>query len=146
MGDPMADARAVRAAQTMGESGDVWHVERMAAGDREAFLALYERYAARVMAMVRKQISQPELSEELTQQVFLAAWLTASGYRQDLGTPEAWLLGIARHKLLDHCRRSQRVVAIVAGECDLVPGASSPLDLDQQLSVEQALVRLTPEQ
>src|SRR5262244_3566612 len=84
-------------------------LQRIAAGDKEAFQALYLRYGPRITAMVRSRIAEPEVAEELVQDVFVAAWQTAQGYRSDLGDPELWLLGIARHKLQDHWRRLRRL-------------------------------------
>jgi RNA polymerase sigma-70 factor, ECF subfamily len=60
-------------------------LQRVAAGDREAFHDFYERYGPRVMAMVRRQLVGRALSEELVQDVFVAVWLGAAGYREEMG-------------------------------------------------------------
>src|SRR5229473_1006520 len=119
---------------------------RIAAGDREAFHAFYTLYGARVMALVRRRGAAPQLAEELVQDVFVAAWQGADGYRPELGEPERWLLGIARHKLLDHWRRMHRIVAAVGLPLDpVLPDGAAP-DTNLRLSLGQAVARLTADQ
>src|SRR5262249_16201888 len=88
-------------------------LQRTAAGDKEAFHALYRLYGPRVTAIVRKRVAEPRLAEELVQDVFVAAWQSARGFRADRGDPELWLLGITRHKLQDHWRRVRRIAEAV---------------------------------
>jgi RNA polymerase sigma-70 factor, ECF subfamily len=121
-------------------------LERVAAGDRDAFHAFYDRFGARVMAVVRKQVTERGLAEDLVQEIFVAVWLSAAGYRQDLGNPEGWLVGIARHKILDHCRRVCRIAAVLGQAGDGGGPKTQMPDSDRRLSVEQALVRLTEDQ
>ncbi len=119
---------------------------RVAAGDRDAFHALYRRYAGRVMAVVRRKVPERQLAEEIVQDVFVAAWASARTYRAGLGHPDVWLLGIARHKVQDHWRRVTRVAAAL----DVVPDRDAPAaatpDSDVRLTVAQALDRLSGEQ
>lgn len=61
--------------------------------------ALY-RYA---LARVR----QPHLAEDLVQDALLAAWRGREGFAQR-SSVRTWLIGILRHKILDHWRRSKR--------------------------------------
>jgi RNA polymerase sigma-70 factor, ECF subfamily len=122
-------------------------LERIAAGDREAFRAFYDRYGPRVMAVVRKKVIERQVAEELVQDVFVAAWLGAAGYRRDLGNPERWLFGITRHKILDYQRRLRRLVAAtVVAPADRDLAETGLADADRRLSVEDALVRLTEDQ
>jgi RNA polymerase sigma-70 factor, ECF subfamily len=120
---------------------------RVAKGDREAFHAFYDRYGARVMAMVRRRIAVSALASELVQDVFVAVWLGASSYREQSGDPERWLLGITHHKLQDHWRRlmQERAKAdgghVGCGACD-----SRIPDADDRLTVEEALGRLPVDQ
>jgi RNA polymerase sigma-70 factor (ECF subfamily) len=65
-------------------------LERVARGDREAFHAFYHSHGARVMAMVRRHVAAPPLAEELVQDVFVAVWFGARGYRDEAGDPERW--------------------------------------------------------
>lgn len=119
---------------------------RTAAGDKEAFRAFYSRHGARVMAMVSRRVWDPQLAEDLVQDIFVAAWLSASGYRPELGEPETWLLGIARHKLLDHWRRLRRIGAVLGRNLGAL-GETPPVpDSDLRVSLELALAALTRDQ
>jgi|SRR5215467_9165930 len=121
-------------------------LQRIAAGDKEAFQALYLRYGPRITAMVRSRIAEPEVAEELVQDVFVAAWQTAQGYRSDLGDPELWLLGITRHKLGDHWRRLGRIAEWVGVPLE-EPAIEAPAPRPEvRLNIAQALCTLSTEQ
>jgi RNA polymerase sigma-70 factor (ECF subfamily) len=121
-------------------------LQRIAAGDKEAFHAFYRHYGPRVAAVVRKRVTEPQLAEELVQDIFVAAWQSAQGYRSDLGDPELWLFGIARHKLQDHRRRLGRIAETLG-----IPSAGTRPDTpvlppEVRLSIAQALGRLSVDQ
>ncbi len=123
-----------------------WLLRRVARGDREAFETLYASYGGRVMAMVRRQVAVRQLAEELVQDVFVAAWLGARGYREEMGNPERWLLGITRHKLQDHWRRMRGLMRAVDGH-EAQAGAETQMpDPDLRLAVEEAFSGLPTEQ
>jgi RNA polymerase sigma-70 factor, ECF subfamily len=64
-------------------------------------------------------------AEDLTQETFLAAVAELRKGRQ-IDNPPAWVIGIARHKLLDHYRRqarSERVVELPDGDGADLPEA-----------------------
>lgn len=69
---------------------------------------LYERHAVPILAYLRLHAPTWEDAEDVLQEVFLAAM----DQRQLLTLPEheqlAWLGGVARHKLVDHYRRTRR--------------------------------------
>jgi RNA polymerase sigma-70 factor, ECF subfamily len=121
-------------------------LERVAQGDREAFHAFYACYGARVMAMVRRQVAVRQLAEELVQDVFVAAWLGARGYREEMGDPEHWLLGITRHKLQDHWRRLRALVRAMGAHAEQVRLEPRMADADLRLAIEEALSGLPAEQ
>ena len=121
-------------------------LQRVGQGDRDAFQSLYTWYGARVMSMVRRQVVVQQLAEEVVQDVFVAVWLGARGYRQDMGDPEHWLLGITRHKLQEHWRQVRRLVtAMGAHALEAEVNARIP-DADLRLAVEEALTHLPLEQ
>lgn len=123
-------------------------LDRIARGDRDAFEAFYASHGARVMAMVRRQVAMRRLAEELVQDVFVAVWLGARGYREEMGDPQHWLLGITRHKLQDHWRRLRGLVRTVEAQAQAEQMRLDPRtsDADLRLSVEEALAGLPSEQ
>ena len=120
-------------------------LERVANGDRDAFHAFYDCYGARVMAMVRRQVAARQLAEELVQDVFVAVWLSARGYREEMGDPERWLFGITRHKLQDHWRRLRGIAKAMAAHMEQARLEARMGDSDLRLIIEDALSGLPAE-
>lgn len=143
MGEPKA---AFRPNFLDGEVDSRRLLERVAKGDRQAFHAFYDCYGARVMAMVRRQIGMRQLAEEVVQDVFVAAWLGARGYREEMGDPEHWLLGITRHKLQDHWRRLRGLARAMGAHAEQVRLDARMADTDSRLAIEEALSGLPAEQ
>lgn len=70
------------------------------------FVGLYERTVTEVYSYLSSRVADRWTAEDLTQEVFLAgANRAAAGDPVDL----PWLIGVARHKLVDHWRAQARV-------------------------------------
>lgn len=82
--------------------------------DPDAFEAFYREHLEAVQRFVARRVSDPHLAADLTADVFLAVIDSAAGYRPALGTPRAWLFGIARNVLAMHVRRTVREAHAVA--------------------------------
>ncbi len=80
---------------------------RFAAGDAEAFVAFYQRHLPAVLGFFLRRSGNPELTADLTAEVFAAALLAAERYRPGERPALAWLYGIAAHKLADSRRRGR---------------------------------------
>ena len=81
---------------------------RVAAGDRAAFLALYDRYAGRVYGLCLRMLQEPAAAEEASQETFLKLWARAGQFDPRYGALVSWLLTIARRSALDRIRREAR--------------------------------------
>src|SRR6266571_2471302 len=79
-----------------------------AQGDHRAFEAVYDLLAATVFGTVRGVVRDPCLSEEVTQEVFLEIWCTASRFDARKGSPVAWVATIAHRRAVDRVRSEQR--------------------------------------
>ena len=83
-----------------------------------ALLELYDSALPEVYGYLLSRCGQKALAEDLTAETFLAA---VDACQRDTA-PElsvAWLIGVARHKLADHWRRTareERGLRVVAGE------------------------------
>jgi RNA polymerase sigma-70 factor (ECF subfamily) len=111
-----------------------------------ALLSLYDRALPVVYGYLLPRCGAASLAEDLTSETFLAA---VDAVRRDDATPIStpWLVGVARHKLVDHWRRAdreQRGLRAVAG--DEQPPASDPWDqrLDS-LCAQRSLRRIAPQ-
>jgi RNA polymerase sigma-70 factor (ECF subfamily) len=87
---------------------DLELVHRVAQGDEPAFLALYDRYVARVHGLMLRILSDPMMAEEATQDTFLKLWSRARLYLNERGSLLLWLLTIARRTALDRLRLEAR--------------------------------------
>ena len=91
-------------------------------GDQRLELVeLYDTALPQVYGYLAARTGSIALAEDLTSETFLAA---ADAVRRDRasGLSIAWLIGVARHKLVDHWRRherDQRMLAVVAAEPEL---------------------------
>ena len=82
---------------------------------RHALVALYDAALPDVYGYLASRCGSASLAEDLTSETFLAAVdAVRRGTVPDLTV--AWLIGVARHKLVDHWRRrevEQRVLKVV---------------------------------
>jgi RNA polymerase sigma-70 factor (ECF subfamily) len=83
-------------------------VEQVSAGDpRTSLLTLYDQALPQVYGYLLHRCGRTALAEDLTAETFLAA---VDAVRRESPPPIsiAWLIGVARHKLVDHWRRLAR--------------------------------------
>lgn len=74
----------------------------------EAFEEFYREQLPLVRVYLARRLDDPQLAADLTAEVFCRAIQRAHSYRQDLGPPRAWLIGIARNVLADQLRHRTR--------------------------------------
>lgn len=85
-------------------------VRRTAAGDTDAFAALFDRHSPRVLGFLIELLRSRGEAEEVLQEVFLQVWRRAGRYDPDRGSVSGWLLLVARSRALDRIRsRRSRV-------------------------------------
>ena len=83
--------------------------EALRALDAESFRAFYDDALPRVYGYFMHRCGgSVATAEDLTQETFLAAVAELKKEKR-IVTPIAWIYGIARHKLLDHYRRQERI-------------------------------------
>ncbi|WP_231486596.1 RNA polymerase sigma factor [Candidatus Blastococcus massiliensis] len=74
---------------------------RFAAGEEQALAWAYERWAGQVHGMAVRAFGPGPDAEDITQQVFVAAWTGRARFRPEASPLPAWLVGICRHKIAD---------------------------------------------
>ena len=87
-------------------------IKRVTRGDQNAFLVLYDRYAAKVHALTLRILGDAMQAEEVTQDTFLKLWGRAHQYLPEKGEFITWLLTIARRTALDRLRLESRRPAL----------------------------------
>jgi RNA polymerase sigma-70 factor, ECF subfamily len=118
-------------------------VERLAAGEREALAAFFDRYAGRVHALAMRILSDADEAEDVVQEVFVQVWRDAARFDAQRGTPQAWVCTIARSRALDRLRRR---TARREDPPESAPGASTASSTADEIAVRQALGELPEEQ
>jgi RNA polymerase sigma-70 factor (ECF subfamily) len=118
--------------------------------DRAAFLALYDYYAPRVKAYLKRLGAADAVAEDLAQEAMLAVWRKAEKYDPEKAAVGTWIFTIARNLRIDALRREQRP-ELMPDDPVLTPEAPVPADSSidlarRQLRVREALRELPPEQ
>lgn len=90
------------------EAEDRKALERVAAGDPEAFTVLVERHQERLLRVCRRMLGDPEAARDAAQEVFLKAYRSAGSY-QPRGKVYTWLYRIAVNHCLNLLRRRRLV-------------------------------------
>jgi RNA polymerase sigma-70 factor (ECF subfamily) len=83
-------------------------VRAVAAGDAQAFGALYDRYERPAYGLAFRITRSRGAAEDVVQEVFLGLWRGAGGYDAQRGAVRPWLLARVRHRSIDSLRRNAR--------------------------------------
>jgi len=101
-------------------------MEGLLAGNEDAVRALYARFARPIFTLGLRLLGSREAAEELTQDVFLAAWRKASRFDPNRGRLSTWLMTIAHNLAVDRLRRETGVTRprlVLVEELPETPGA-----------------------
>jgi RNA polymerase sigma-70 factor (ECF subfamily) len=136
--------------QRLQQRTDADLVALCAAGDRDAFHALTERYYRPVCGFLYKRLQQPDLVEDLAQETFLEAYRgLKDGRRPDHFS--SWLFGIAVNRCGKWLRRKRPSLFPATEPPDVasVPFCSAAEELEEQrrlsASLEDGLASLSEE-
>ena len=90
-------------------------MERIGAGDHQAFRELVERHQNAVIGTVAKMLGNASESEDIAQQVFLRIWRNAKRYRPDAKFT-TYLFTITRNLVFNESRRKSRKKEVSSDE------------------------------
>ncbi|MEV6352429.1 sigma-70 family RNA polymerase sigma factor [Streptomyces hydrogenans] len=149
-GDPAAAPSAVDAVTAPDEATDAADDDRIARGlvdgDEQCLAVAYQRWGRLVHTLAARALGDPREAEDITQQVFAAAWRGRANFRPERGSLPAWLTGITRRKIADaltaRTRRTELAASLGASlehESRLHEEPERVLD---RLIVSEALSRL----
>jgi RNA polymerase sigma-70 factor (ECF subfamily) len=77
--------------------------------DERAFDVLYHRYNVSLYNYILRLIHRPYVAEEILQEVFLAVWEGANGFKGE-SQVKTWLFRIAHHQAVSWLRRKREVL------------------------------------
>ena len=129
----MPNVIAINAAARQGiiaaqATSDDMLLESIADGGRTAMHILYSRHNVRVYRFILRMVRDATTAEDLTSQVFLDVWRTASQFegRSQVST---WLLSIARFKALTALRQRRHEDIDQEEMLDIVDEGGTPEDM-----------------
>jgi len=117
------------------DSTDAALLVEAAAGGEAAFVELYRRRRDDVYRFAYALTRSRTFAQDATQEVFLKVLENAGRFDATKGTARAWLLGCARHVVIDRLRADTR-------RSDEVPEQAAAADHELRVLNEQRLVRL----
>ena len=94
-------------------TADAYLVDRAAAGDKEAFGAIFERYQHVVYRFARAMTGSADAAEDVTQEVFVVLIRELHRYRPERAMLSTYLYGIARNVSRDRLRRDRRLLSFL---------------------------------
>ncbi len=92
--------------QTMQLAQDVDIIQSVLQGNKAAFAVLVERYQSYVFTIVNRLIAVREEAEDVSQEVFVKAYLSLAGF-QGTSKFSTWLYTIAHTTAISHLRKSR---------------------------------------
>lgn len=104
------------AAGNFSQDGDL--LRRLAAGDEQAFTALYRSYQGPVYRFALQMSGNAQIAEDVTQEVFLVLMRKAAEFDATRGRLSSWLYGIARNQVLRQLEARGDFVGLAGGEED----------------------------
>jgi RNA polymerase sigma-70 factor (ECF subfamily) len=128
-------------------AADTALLQRMADGDVPAVGEFYDRYAGLLYGLILHVLHSQSDADHVLQEVFLYARDHVGSYRRHVGTPVAWLIGIARHHAVERLRTRPVHARAADGEAGgasqrgILPGRSA-----EQQAAAVALASLPAEQ
>lgn len=129
-------------------------LERAARGDRDAVMALYDRFSGAVLAVALRVTGNRAEAEDIVQEVFARVWREATTFDRARGSAAAWIVTLTRNRSIDVVRsRSRRArheddqttEEPVVTEATATPEAQV-VDAQRAEAVRLALDALRPEQ
>jgi RNA polymerase sigma-70 factor, ECF subfamily len=82
-------------------------LKRAGRGDEAAFAEWYDATAARAFGLAVRVLRDRAQAEEVTQEVYLQAWRTASRYDEQKGSALSWLMTLAHRRAVDRVRAAE---------------------------------------
>ena len=121
-----------------------WMLEVRDAGDRAAFVRLFDHYAPRVKAMAMRGGAPAAQAEEIAQDVMLRVWRSAGQFDPARAQVSAWVYRIARNRQIDLARRMAPPAPEDLPSPDPAADAAGALALEQEAARLRAAIRALP--
>src|SRR5262245_3280674 len=93
-------------------------IERLQSGDTMAFAEVYDQYSRTLFGLILRMVRNPQLAEDLLQEIFLKLWRSAGALDGKATSPGPWLMAVARNHVLDYLKSGQNQKAMRSASLD----------------------------
>lgn len=131
-------------------------MQNVATSDAASLEVLYDRYVRQCFGLALRMLNNPQIAEEVVQEVFTKVWTRPDSYSVHKGKFISWLLSLVHHRCIDELRRRSstevRLEDPVTGslldtQVDPAPDPGDQVTLrEDQIAVREALKELAPNQ
>lgn len=132
-------------------------MQAIAAGDRDALGALYDRHASAVMGLCMRILANRNEAEETVADIFVELWDRSDRYDAARAAPLVYLLNLSRSRAIDRLRRRRRHANVLAEAAAREPrpalaaaegagGFGRTIDGERRAIVRKALDVLDPQE
>jgi RNA polymerase sigma-70 factor (ECF subfamily) len=101
---------------------------RIVAGDAQAFTELFKRRQGEVYRFALHMTASPQVSEDVTQDVFMTVMKDAARYDSTRAPVAAWLCGIARNFVRRRLERDRALLPLLEDDSGAEPELPAPID------------------
>jgi RNA polymerase sigma-70 factor (ECF subfamily) len=130
----------------MTDASDQELVEAIKARDAEAFAALYDRHAPRLLGLLARWLGDRGEAEDALQDTFWQVWQRAAQYDAGQVPPVVWLMLIARSRALDRRRPPEGGPGADDRAATAEDPAAGLLEDESARQIRDALAKLPEEQ
>jgi RNA polymerase sigma factor (sigma-70 family) len=125
-------------------------LQRIAAGDKTAVQECLKLYGGLIWSLARRMSPNKDDAEDAVQEIFIDVWKNAERFDESQASETTFVAMIARRRLIDRLRKSNRQPATDSLEDILVEPAGA-YDQEMQICIEaneaaEAMKDLRPEQ
>lgn len=126
-------------------------MRKVVRGDQTALEELMQRWRRPVYSLALRILRNPELAEEVSQDVFLKVWKHAAVFEDQRGAFSSWVLTMTHHGSIDALRRAKARGSQVTNTLDNIVAATLPSPRPavsgwQKLKLQEALETLPEKQ
>jgi RNA polymerase sigma-70 factor (ECF subfamily) len=132
----------------MNSVNDLFYIQQVKAGNRQAFAAIVGKYRQPVLTLVCKIIDNREEAEDITQEIFIKVYQSLEQF-QEKSAFSTWLYRIAYNATLSEIRKRKMTFTScdTDRECEEISEEIADGEKEKKLScLEEALKRLPPDE
>lgn len=122
---------------------------QLADGNESAFREIFHHFYPRLEAYVLKVTRDPQVTEEIVQDVLLTVWLKHEEFHE-IREPESWIFKVATNRTYDYLKKLARQRKLMSTLLSRVPvpemDTENRVQLRESTSLLHSAVRQLPEQ